>query len=1378
MPEPEGVDELRDLRGERCILGNDVESVGSTDSDGLRPCPTCSSCDCEFGREARLSATFLLTPSSSASSLSPPSSGRNLERSMSSPTGSPRGRPRKTSSEEEKFKSMEKRNRILHLQVRDSAERQRTLEALIKPEDLKATAEDVNMHGENVPWQLCGVNDPCWGATDEEIRRCRRKVKRRKERAIEVGDIDRDDESSSDGEDNASATADTSTGTGTGTGDISGGANGMVWRALWQDRIHVAIKTYRDRKLSNTDEIQLFLDLRHPNIVTCYGILKQKEGLISKESIVTERCTTTLDAFLKDNSRWFHRRGAALTADDRDMCKLTILEHVALGLERLHSECVLHRDLKPLNILLEGAPPGVHCQGCGHEGRWKICDFGEAAILRTPALSFDPAMPWSGQLDPVRFHKITSVELTEQGAQYYCWLHPGETFVSLAAQCGGGTSGLTLQMSHSLASLGWPELQSRARELGVPHKWVEAAQYPHELISYIRNPFPNGALVYSFSDDKAHRDPRDCVFLVNPHIQQADVADQSAFPKALRPFSLVPVDPIKVAGANKMAEKTFDHVQLDLKGCSYTMDLKQDALPDQLLCLRDLYGSTIHGRISTPHRVSRGTVHEQTEQRLTLRKSVSYPIFETRYHADLPQEHNARTGKVSSVKSQWRCDATGATLGTGPGQTPSLWLNLSDGFIGGGRNQYGGTGNDGALRHYENMLKEGKNYPLCVKLGTITEEGADVYSYAKDEDDTVLIPPKRLAELLQFWGIDTMGMEKTEKDMREMELADLDEAFFRTRHRIPKNATHYVYAYQLEPWTVDDKFKRLDVLKQDSGEISLASYGGCIYFSAQEEFEEEDELPTSGITVRGINAFSLITQKHGRPRFAGGTIDRHDNNLTGKIDSPELFSGMNIGLESDIYSFGIVAWEVFTRLHAWHWVPDTSTKKFVMQSRVEAYKRPKAPAGLHPDCAYLLRWCLHHDPSGRPDAKNLIKYISKGSTRLPSLIEKLRASILYYKDMSVTERSMRRNVSAQSPRTPRAQVEWAVVMPMRDAHAACWKHGRYSLDRFQYLVSDSHQPLPGNPFVVEITPQHEGLWEENALVGDEKQPLPPAEESTAPVAVAPLGIQFDITDEGLRVKRIVKRMRLGGLGLKLRTLAPRFCDIQPGCVLTRINDRGLKSWGFDLTFKEDGSIVQDGAELESEPQPEQACDQVPGLPLGGKFKTPEQGNTWPYLGAISPDSAMATVQELKVGCRLLQVNGESVDGKTFQNVLPELKVRPLTLRFLNAETSALCKGDLRLFELPLKLEFRPRKEGPVRPAWPTAKWAGEMCSDVPSWIQAGLAEIDKVKKYEDATRTSMRAELEAAQDQIARLKKQLRLVEQREQSQVLAEGVPVADLVL
>jgi ubiquitin carboxyl-terminal hydrolase 5/13 len=41
-----------------------------------------------------------------------------------------------------------------------------------------------------------------------------------------------------------------------------------------------------------------------------------------------------------------------------------------------------------------------------------------------------------------------------------------------------------------------------------------------------------------------------------------------------------------------------------------------------------------------------------------------------------------------------------------------------------------------------------------VKLGTITPAGADVYSYAPDEDDMVLDP--QLASHLAHWGINMM----------------------------------------------------------------------------------------------------------------------------------------------------------------------------------------------------------------------------------------------------------------------------------------------------------------------------------------------------------------------------------------------------------------------------------------------------------------------------------------------------------------------------------------------------------------------------------------------------------------------------------------------
>ena len=132
------------------------------------------------------------------------------------------------------------------------------------------------------------------------------------------------------------------------------------------------------------------------------------------------------------------------------------------------------------------------------------------------------------------------------------------------------------------------------------------------------------------------------------------------------------------------------------------------------------------------------------------------------YALDMVQEPS--NGKrISPDPKQWRCDETG---GDGGG---SLWLNLHDGFVGGGRPQWDGSGGNGAaMRHYEEMRKQGKEYPLVVKLGTMTPAGADVYSYAADEDDMVLDP--ELGKHLAHWGISMMQSTKTAKSMAELQI--------------------------------------------------------------------------------------------------------------------------------------------------------------------------------------------------------------------------------------------------------------------------------------------------------------------------------------------------------------------------------------------------------------------------------------------------------------------------------------------------------------------------------------------------------------------------------------------------------------------------------
>lgn len=95
----------------------------------------------------------------------------------------------------------------------------------------------------------------------------------------------------------------------------------------------------------------------------------------------------------------------------------------------------------------------------------------------------------------------------------------------------------------------------------------------------------------------------------------------------------------------------------------------------------------------------------------------------SKYCQDLPFVDNGV--KISPDPKDWKCEKSGAT--------DNLWLNLSDGFIGGGRKHWDGSGgSNGAVEHFE---ETGQLYPLVVKLGTITSEGnavqADCYSYAR-----------------------------------------------------------------------------------------------------------------------------------------------------------------------------------------------------------------------------------------------------------------------------------------------------------------------------------------------------------------------------------------------------------------------------------------------------------------------------------------------------------------------------------------------------------------------------------------------------------------------------------------------------------------------
>jgi serine/threonine protein kinase len=110
------------------------------------------------------------------------------------------------------------------------------------------------------------------------------------------------------------------------------------------------------------------------------------------------------------------------------------------------------------------------------------------------------------------------------------------------------------------------------------------------------------------------------------------------------------------------------------------------------------------------------------------------------------------------------------------------------------------------------------------------------------------------------------------------------------------------------------------------------------------------------------------------------------------IAAPELIDGIDIGIEADMYSLGIVMWEVFTRREAWHWLKnlDRAQHKIAFQAAVNGM-RPKCPSGLSDHCALMVRRLLHADLSKRPSAKDVTRWLQQHIHALQKYTEDERA---------------------------------------------------------------------------------------------------------------------------------------------------------------------------------------------------------------------------------------------------------------------------------------------------------------------------------------------------------------------------------------------------
>ncbi|MBQ7176989.1 MAG: SUMF1/EgtB/PvdO family nonheme iron enzyme [Victivallales bacterium] len=150
-------------------------------------------------------------------------------------------------------------------------------------------------------------------------------------------------------------------------GDLGQGGMGVVYRCLDRvGRIEVAVKSLPPELAHDADEMEavrynfsLVASLVHQNIAACRTLAEDKasgECYLVMEYVQGE----TLKSYLR-------RHGGKLSLDEA----LPILRQVAEALDFAHGKKVMHRDIKPGNIML--------CT----DGQVKVLDFGLAAQIRS-----------------------------------------------------------------------------------------------------------------------------------------------------------------------------------------------------------------------------------------------------------------------------------------------------------------------------------------------------------------------------------------------------------------------------------------------------------------------------------------------------------------------------------------------------------------------------------------------------------------------------------------------------------------------------------------------------------------------------------------------------------------------------------------------------------------------------------------------------------------------------------------------------------------------------------------------------------------------------------------------------------------------------------